>query len=216
MKYANRLKKYRELAKISQNSLAEKIGISDSALQNYEYGERDLPGKVIIKLCDFFKITSDELLGLYHYEIVGIGNEKESLSMVDVPLLRNKSADLFLSAPTSDETCLVPHSIHQEYPKAYLVEVTDASLNRKVPQGSYALINPTDKVEDNKPYLISLNHAPVTIMRIQQLRNGFKLLPDSTDPTFATKLINLNDPRSETLTIIGQVIWFTVPFGFEI
>lgn len=61
-KYRNRIRELREEAGISQARLASKAGISDTTLQNYEYGTRDMPAKTVRRLAAIFGVTTDHLL----------------------------------------------------------------------------------------------------------------------------------------------------------
>lgn len=56
------LKKFREIIKISQYELADKLEMSRSTLSNYEKGNCEPSIATLIKLADFFNITIDELV----------------------------------------------------------------------------------------------------------------------------------------------------------
>lgn len=60
------LKKLRKVSKISQKILAENIGISQSAVANYESGYRMPNHEILLKLADYFDVTLDELLCRVH------------------------------------------------------------------------------------------------------------------------------------------------------
>ncbi|GAU77243.1 helix-turn-helix domain-containing protein [Fusibacter sp. 3D3] len=60
------LKKLRKTSKLSQKTLAENIGIAQSAVANYESGYRVPNREILIKLADHFDVTLDELLCRVH------------------------------------------------------------------------------------------------------------------------------------------------------
>lgn len=60
---AARIKQLRENRNISQEKLAEKIGISKSAISMYEQGSRIAPMKIQEKIADFFGVSLDYLWG---------------------------------------------------------------------------------------------------------------------------------------------------------
>ena len=60
---ASRIKELREYRNISQEKLAEKIGISKSAISMYEQGGRIAPMKIQDKIADFFGVSLDYLWG---------------------------------------------------------------------------------------------------------------------------------------------------------
>jgi len=55
------LKKERNLL---QKDIAKDIGLSLRAYQHYEYGEKEPTLSNIIKLCNYFNVSADYLLGL--------------------------------------------------------------------------------------------------------------------------------------------------------
>ena len=59
-----KLKILREQKGVSQKDVAKAIGLTTSAYSNYEQGTREPSIQIIIKLCKFFNVTSDYLLGL--------------------------------------------------------------------------------------------------------------------------------------------------------
>lgn len=61
--FAKNLKKHRKRKKMSQEDMAEFIGITRQGYAKYENDESQPPFKVLIKMADFFDVTVDELLG---------------------------------------------------------------------------------------------------------------------------------------------------------
>ena len=58
----NRIRELRTKVGLSQKKLAIALNISDTALQNYEYQKRTLPGDVLAKMADFFDVSADYIL----------------------------------------------------------------------------------------------------------------------------------------------------------
>lgn len=59
--FAQRLKQVRQHDKKTQKQIAEMLGISDRAYQNYEYGNREPNLETIITLANYFDIPLDYL-----------------------------------------------------------------------------------------------------------------------------------------------------------
>lgn len=57
------LKELRKKRGISQEDVAKALGITLRTYQNYEYGQREPNIEMIVKLSDFFGVTTDYLLG---------------------------------------------------------------------------------------------------------------------------------------------------------
>lgn len=81
--FGKRIRSLRKALDLSQKDVSEKIGCSSKVLSNYELGKREPDFETIVKLCDFFNVTADYLLGRtdnpkYFKEIV-LNSESESL-----------------------------------------------------------------------------------------------------------------------------------------
>lgn len=60
----NRIKELREDRDLRQSDVAIATGIDQRTLSNYETGKTNPDSESIIRLCNFFKVTSDYLLCL--------------------------------------------------------------------------------------------------------------------------------------------------------
>lgn len=60
----NNIRKCREQAGLSQKQLAEKVGVSNSRLSNWEQGINNPPADYLGKICNAINISASELLGL--------------------------------------------------------------------------------------------------------------------------------------------------------
>ena len=59
-----KLKELRLEKGLTQKQVAEQLGISSTCYSGYEQGYREPDLKTLIKICRFFDISSDYLLGL--------------------------------------------------------------------------------------------------------------------------------------------------------
>ena len=67
MKFAQIIKMLREEEGLSQKPLAEKLGISQSAIAKWELSKTEPTASVLLLLSDFFEITVGQLLGTEEY-----------------------------------------------------------------------------------------------------------------------------------------------------
>ena len=58
-----RLNALRQERKLKIKEVAEAIGLSPMAYNHYEWGDREPSIDVLIKLCDFYEVTADYLIG---------------------------------------------------------------------------------------------------------------------------------------------------------
>ena len=59
-----RIRDLREDADLTQTQLARYLGMSQTGYSKYETGENDIPTQILIKLAQFYRVSTDYLLGL--------------------------------------------------------------------------------------------------------------------------------------------------------
>ncbi|MCL2862242.1 MAG: helix-turn-helix domain-containing protein [Firmicutes bacterium] len=62
-----RLRELREEKNLTQLQLAKELGFSRNTISQYETGTREPDIKTIKKLCDFFDVSADYLLGFKEF-----------------------------------------------------------------------------------------------------------------------------------------------------
>lgn len=65
--FSKRLRDLRAEKHLSSQVVAEALGITRSAYTNYELAIREPSFAILVKLCDFFGVTADYLLGRSDY-----------------------------------------------------------------------------------------------------------------------------------------------------
>lgn len=58
------IRELREDRDLKQRDLAAYLHCSQQVYSNYELGQRDIPTAVLIRLCEFYQVSADYLLGL--------------------------------------------------------------------------------------------------------------------------------------------------------
>lgn len=95
--FADRLKQLREIRGITQDQLAEAIGVTRQSLSRYEYGERTPNATVLHDIAVYFDVTLDYLLGLSgaqsEHEEIYTAHRYTGLSTKTVIALHNAKND---------------------------------------------------------------------------------------------------------------------------
>ncbi len=100
-----RIRALRKREFMSQAELAEKIGVSASAIGMYEQNRRTPDNETLKEFCEIFGVTSDYLLGLsenYNYDVSDVLDdftrklsEQESLMFDGQPLTEEEKEQVF-------------------------------------------------------------------------------------------------------------------------
>ena len=64
MKYIKRIKDLREDHDKTQQEIADVLGTSQTMYARYERGANELPIRHLIRLCEYYNVTSDYILGI--------------------------------------------------------------------------------------------------------------------------------------------------------
>ena len=150
------------------------------------------------------------------YTCLKLKSRDANTEMVDVPLYGAIAAGTPIEMTEVEDTQPIPARMHDMHPNAFLLRVEGESMNRILPNGCFALVDPCDEVEfSGDPYAVCVNGYDATIKRVRRLNNGFELVPDSNDPTYQTQTFNYNEPGTQTITVIGRVVYYVLPFDWE-
>ncbi len=71
----NTIRKYREQNNMTQEELAQEIGITQRMIAYYESGNKIPSGKVLLRFKKLFNVTADELLSNYTLETPNCSDE---------------------------------------------------------------------------------------------------------------------------------------------
>ena len=205
------LKQARKDAGYTQEQAAEKTGIALGTLRRWEQGVNEPDMGSIIQLAKLYKTSTDKILGSDFSPI----NSASDQTFIDVPLFGSIAAGTPIEMIAVEDTFPVPARVHEKHPDAFLLKVVGESMNKILPNGCYALVDPCEDVEVNgQPYAVCVNGYDATVKRVDKLANGFRLRPDSNDPTYTEKTYNYNEPDTEQITIIGKVVYYVLPYDW--
>ena len=211
------LKIARKYAGLTQTQASEATSIPLGTLRRWEQGVNEPDMESVLKLAELYGVSTDTILGSRYAEDLD-GLERVSFtSFSDVPLYGSIAAGTPIEMVAVDETHPIPDPVHNAYPDSFLLKVKGRSMDRVLPDGCYALIDPCREVsKDGAAYAVAVNGDNATIKRVRKLANGFELVPDSTDPTYKPKVYDYGEEGTETVTVLGRVVWYCVPFDWVV
>lgn len=197
----NRIKMLREKKGLNQIELGKVINVSGQALGMYENEKRDLSTENVIKLADFFNVSTDYLLGKSDKRNSDLKNDKLFLA----PVYGKISAGL----PNWAEECLDgylpidPNLMNISNPEeCFFLRVDGESMNKILKNGSYALIRKTDFVEDGEIAVVLVNGFNATIKKFTKQGDFIALEPMSDDPSIKTQIYT----KDTSIKVIGKYI----------
>ena len=133
---------------------------------------------------------------------------------VDVPFFGSIAADQPIEPGNAEGTFPIPAVLHADYPDAFMLRVGGTSMNRVLPDGYFALIDPCDTADTfGQLYAVAVGDGAVTIKHVRVLSNGLELRPDSDDPTHHPMVFDYAHSDAPQVRVIGRVVWHCPPVG---
>lgn len=196
----------------SQKTLAEKLGVSRGAVGMWETKDINPGWSTVKKIQEVFNISDGEIYALY------APCDDNDYSSKEVRVYGRIAAGTPLEMDEGDFGFYCPTYLINRYPNAFYLQVEGESMSRVLPNGCYALVDPDQRepIISGQPYALCIDGYDATVKRVRKLENGVELIPDSLDPTYRPKIFDMGIEGTETITIIGRVVWYTLPFDYEI
>ena len=92
MDFGNRLKELRRQNGLTQQQLADRIGVTKSVVSFYELRDRSPSPEVLIKLSAIFRVSTDYLLGIERNKTLDVsGLDDEDIKAVQIIIERLRS-----------------------------------------------------------------------------------------------------------------------------
>lgn len=189
----------RKRSGMSQKELAEKIGISRSAVGMYEAGEREPDFETLEALADTFNVNMDTLLG------------KSSPPSNAIPYTAAHKAPILGSIPAGYPVLAIediegyediPYSDEENY---FFLRVNGESMkNAGIHTGDLVLIRRQEYAEDGQIVAARVNGDEATLKRYKKQGGNVLLLPEN--PEYDPRIVPAEDFETGDAQIIGIVV----------
>ena len=191
--------------------LARQIGIPEQTI--YTALNNGVVGSSLATFMPIAAVLNLDPFMLAQGKLVFRANDEQGCS--NVALYDSIPAGSSYNDLVPSESFPIPAEMSNRYPQAFLLRVPDASMDRVLPKGCYALVEPCDTVSaPGQLYVITTGEGNGLIRRVYPLENGIRLVPDSDDPTIKPRVLDYGDSDCPVAHILGRVVWFTLPFSW--
>ena len=192
------LKKLRLNIGKMQKDVAQDLGIKLSTYCQYENEKRIPEPATIIKLADYFHVSTDEIYGREDIP------PKPQSRGVKVPVLGNVRAGIPIEAITDILD-------YEEIPERmascgdfFALRVCGDSMEPVLYEGDIAIIRQQPDVDTGDIAVVMVNGDDAVIKRVQKLQNGVNLISANTayQPMFFSK----RDIADLPVTVLGKMV----------
>lgn len=199
---------------INQDGLARIANVAPSAVSRWRKGA--MPRMSAIKnICDELGLTEDDILsdvaGLAakeHNRIMGL--PEKAITPTEprkayLPLLGKVHAGDAQEPQVLDERISLPYEVWERHRDGYFLQVEGQCMSKIYPEGSYILIDPTQRPVNGSIAVVSIDGADYVMRRLYKGSSVLVLSPDSWEEGYDDIVIAGDD---HTVEFVGTVVWF--------
>lgn len=198
----NRLRFLRNERGESLQTIARYLNVTIQTISNYETEKRDMTPETILKLSEYFGVSTDYLLGKT--------TEKNSIKDISNKLyMAPVYGQISAGTPNWAEECIegrlpIDPSLMDivDPEECFFLRVNGESMNKVVQNGSYALIRRTDWVENGEIAVVLVNGFDATLKKFSKQGDLVVLEPMSDDSSFQVQVYDKNTP----IKVIGKYL----------
>lgn len=190
----NQFKTLRKSRGLTQQQVADKLGITRQAYNHYETGRRKPQANMLKVMAELFGCSIDQIL---EYEPIGV-SVAENYS--PVPILGSVRAGYNLLAREECEGYeLVDVANPNEY---FLLHVTGDSMEPHIHSGDMALVHMQNDVESGEIAVVLIDDEEATLKRV--VKSGKQVALQPFNPAYEVRVFS--GSSRESLRILGKVV----------
>ena len=206
--YSNRIRELRKNKSLSQEQLADKLGVTKQAVSQMERGARKPSVTMLEALCDFFNVSTDYLLGKEDVTIRLVDNKDinrlDSPQSVRVPVFDRVAAGIPLDAI---ENIIDWEELSTRTVRGYEVfglRVKGDSMQPRIADGDVVIVRKQPDAESGDIVIVRINGDFATCKRLVKYKGGISLI--SFNPAYPPMNYSNDEIKSVPVEIIGKVI----------
>lgn len=201
----NRLKFLRTEKGESLEKIAKYLNVTIQTISNYENEKRDMTPDTILKLADYFEVSTDYLLCKtdIRNNLSNIDDSNKRIYMCPV------YGQISAGQPNWAEECiegrlmLDPDLMGIVNPEEhFFLRVNGESMNKVIRNGAFALIHKQDTIENGEIAVVLVNGYDATLKKFTRQGELIILEPQSNDETFKTQVYDKTTP----IKILGKYV----------
>lgn len=206
--FADMLTSLRKQEGLSQKELADKTGLTRSAIGMYETGKREPDFETLEIFADFFNVNMDTLLGKAESAAPDPKDLPSNAFSIDlsschrIPILGRISAGLPLYAEEHIEGyTLTDLNGGAEY---FGLRVSGDSMNAlRINEGDIIIVRRQEEVEHGEVAVVLVDGEDATVKRFYSSDTTVTLMPQSTNPEHKPQMYDLS---KTPIRVLGKVV----------
>lgn len=209
MTTGERLAELRKKRSLSQKAFADIFGVSQSTVTMWENNKRRIGNDDLIKLADFYHVSSDYILARSDDKIP-LTKQTPIVATEKIPVYGSIRAGMpTLAVENIIGRVWVPIDVQERYGRENLfaLRINGESMNKVIPNGYAAVFAKGVGVENGDIVAVLIDGEDATIKRFEQTSQAAIFSPESWDETF--KPIIFHKTEVQDFKIMGKYLFAT-------
>lgn len=204
MGFADNVRANRERLGLSQEELARRVGLTNSAVSQWEGGRAKPRIGVMKALSEIFGMTVSELLG---EDAPGAGMHEPvgRSGMVPMRRLGRTHAGNAVEEIPDDGVVEVPAGVAGRHPHAFMLDVDGDCMDRAYPPGCVVMVDPDMEPWNGCAVVAETQPGESVMRRYMRGSSTLMLSPDSYEEH--DDLVFSGDSCAE-VRLVGVVVWY--------
>lgn len=200
----DRVKELRKLKGMTQKELADKLGLkSQTTIAAIEVNKNNLSSELLIKMADFFNVSTDYLLGKEALKAPSEPLPPVTYDFINVPIVGAVRAGLPMLATENIEGYTpLPSSMVNKNKEYFALRVKGDSMNLEFPEGSILIVEKTSILDNGEIGVVLIDGCEATVKKIVKNKNMITLIPMSSNPVHIPTMYDLS---KDEIQIAGKV-----------
>ena len=187
----------RKKSGLTQMQFAKKIGVSTSTVAMWESGRRKPDYNTIMKICRFFGVGFEQLLGA----VPAINLPEEN---IEIPVMGYVRGGRPARAQQEIIGCELINSQLAAKGEIFALKIKGHSMEPKMSPGDVVIVRRTPQDESGQTVVVMVGGEEATVKKIIFQKDGISLVP--TNPDFLPMYYTAEECRTLPVTVVGVVI----------
>ena len=200
------IRKLRIENNMNQKDLAQKLGVSTSALSQYESGARTPSNEIMCQIATMFNVTVDFLLGRKH------DMEYPQLTpvngVVKIPVVGTvRAGEPMLAEENITEMIGLPDTLASDGREYFGLKVSGDSMNLcGILDRQIVVVRRQQTISNGQIAVVLIEGEEATVKRFYRSGNIVTLVPHSSNKDYTPKTLDISKVRVEILGRVVQAI----------
>lgn len=206
MSVGTNIKQLRDRAGMTQEELADKLGVARSTVTQWENGWSNPRMGMVQKLAGVFHVTSSDIVSDEPVKPNLPANAipvRGTSAMVPVRVLGSTHAGDRMDEDESDYDAEFPEGVVSRHPRCFALKVEGDCMNRRYPEGCHVLVDPDIEPSNGRAVIAEFEDGRSVLRCYYRGQSSLMLTADSFSE-YEDIILTGDDP----VRLIGVVVWF--------